>query len=172
MGLGQSALLALDPCLPEIFGAHVEESESRASAPELAGTVDSADRGDAESAEVGVQIVIHERAVAVDLRSEILAASLAAPANEPERAMTPWEIRQSIAPGWDSMLRPSGSSSHIHEDTTVDLFVSCMLWTLLLVMLLFVLATGVAHGIILRGGFRSDDGDDDGHQHSQAAGET
>ena len=55
-----------------------------ASAPELAGTVDSADRGDAESAEVGVQIVIHERAVAVDLRSEILAASLAAPADEPE----------------------------------------------------------------------------------------
>ena len=95
MGLGQSALLALDPCLPEIFGAHVEESESRASAPELAGTVDSADRGDAESAEVGVQIVIHERAVAVDLRSEILAASLAAPwdprswASSARRARTP-----------------------------------------------------------------------------------
>ena len=81
-----SALLALDLCLLEIFGAHVEESESRASAPESAGTVDSPDRGDAESAEVGVQIVIHERAVAVDLPSEILAASLAAPANEPERA--------------------------------------------------------------------------------------
>ena len=47
-----SALLALDLCLPEIFGAHVEESESRASAPESAGTVDSPDRGDAESAEV------------------------------------------------------------------------------------------------------------------------
>ena len=153
MGLGPSTM-ALDPCLPEIFGGWVEESES---APESAGTNDTRDRRDEERAEVGVEIIVPERALAINIQSEILAASLA---NEPDRITTAWDIRQSIAPSWGSMLR-SGSSSHIHEDTTVDLFVSCMLWSLFLVLLLFVLATGVAHGIILRGGFRGDGDDDD-----------
>ena len=154
--------MALDPCLPEIFaiGGWVEESESGPS--ESAGTHDAHDPPDEERAGVGVELATTERAVAIDMQSEILAASLA---NEPERITTApaLDIRQSIAPSClESMLWSSRSSSHIHEDTAVDVFISCALWSLFLVLVLVVLTTGVARGVILRGGLRGDGiGDDE-----------
>ena len=154
--------MALDPCLPEIFalGGWVEESES-GPASESAGTSDARNPQEEERAEVGVELATTERAVAIDMQSEILAASLA---NEPERITAAWDIRQSIAPSClESMLWSSRSPRHIHEDTTVDLFISCALWSILLVLVLVVLTTGVARGVILRGGLRGDGIGDDGN---------
>ena len=159
---------------------------------ESAGTNDARDRREEERAEVGMEIGtpraerraralaagITERAVAIDIQPEVLAASLA---NEPERITTAWDIQQSIdcfwsmlpvsvqdrstpdSPScWESLLWSSGGPSHIHEDTTVDIFISCVLWSLFLVLVLFVLMSGWAHGVISRGGLPGDGiGDDE-----------